>query len=194
MIPSGLKPGHVLLYRGVDALGDAIDFFEPHGQFCHAALVYDATRLVRQNPGGPAFENLADAPWINIMVKRLDLTKFRGSDYDPHSDPAWLAIFPARVLAHMKDVYDYAGIAAAAQEGILEDVGLGGLVAFLKHFPDPVSALSQHMEYCSAFDRIILEETTKIALNLSDFSLDSREAALQETPQDLSTEPLLSNL
>jgi hypothetical protein len=202
MMPSGLKPGHILLYEGTDALGDTIDFFES-GKFCHAALVYDATRLVRQNPGGPAFEDLSAQPWNLIVVKRLNLDSLVGTSgspvelvvgYDPHSDPLWISQFEASYARHSNDLYDYPGIAASANEGILSDVGLGLLAQLLKKSVDPVTALDTHMDFCSAFDGIICTEATQARFNWPLFNFNPKENIRSMTPQDLSQDSLLENI
>lgn len=202
MMPSGLKPGHVLLYEGTDALGIAIDDFE-EGKFCHAAAVYDDTQLCRQNPGGPALEALSIQPWASIVVKRLCLDSLVGTvgspvmltvGYDPHSDHKWILEFEGAWLRHKNDVYDYPGIVAAANDGILDRLGLDPLANLLKKVQDPVTAIDAHMDFCSAFVCLLLQEATQNLFGWPEFKLDPIENIKNVTPQDLSTVKLLENL
>src|ERR1019366_2764209 len=76
--PSILPIGTSLLYKKHDLLGDAIGLGEwtngrEDADYCHIALVYDGKQLVRQNPGGPAFETLDSQDWQYIDAFLLDL-------------------------------------------------------------------------------------------------------------------------
>ena len=62
MRPSFLLPGDTLCYKKHDLLGNLIGWGEwingrENTSYCHVAGVFDSSRLIRQNPGGPAFEN-----------------------------------------------------------------------------------------------------------------------------------------
>lgn len=102
--PSALIPGDTLCYKKHDLLGDLIAWGEwtngrENTDYVHVALVFDDKRLIRQNPGGPAFEDLDAQDWINIDVYRLkgqpeDMASFEG------------ALEKAR-LAHWTEGYAY---------------------------------------------------------------------------------------
>lgn len=78
MRPTVLLPGDVLCYKKHDLLGNLLAWGEwvdghENTAYVHVAMVFDSSRLIRQNPGGPAFENLDAQPWDFIDVYRLNV-------------------------------------------------------------------------------------------------------------------------
>lgn len=168
MRPAILKPGDVLLYQGIDWLsagiqwGQWVDGHEDTSRI-HAALYFgsrlgkDGIWIVRQNPGGPAFE-LADLqPWDRIEVRRLTLKGgLTGAMIQPGGDMVFQAAFRAAVADHMNDGYAYQEITDYLGEDLLARLGQGMESEELRK--KAALFLDAHKNCCSEFDRIVLNQ------------------------------------
>lgn len=147
MRPSKLLPGDVLCYKGTDLLGKLISWGEytdghEHTQYTHVALVFDATRLIRQNPGGPAFEDLDAQPWDQIDVFSLNLPIDRTSQ-------KWADSLDQARLKHWTETYGFSEFADYTFEDL--EARIGAISDAEKQRDEANKFLDNHQSVCSGF-------------------------------------------
>jgi len=186
-----MRPGTILLYRGKEWLGNAIDFFES-GEFCHVGLVYTEEKIIRQNPGGPGFELFKDAPWDSIVCGEINLMDYPGKPvhvpFYPQSDPEFFVEFQKACARHMGDTYDYSAIANFARQGKLKKFGLGFLANIARKIQIPFFTYRRNV--CSSWAAIVIQETIRNAYNWQSFRFDPSIPESQERPCDIRTSPV----
>ena len=191
MRPSVLYPGDTLCYKGTDLLAKLLSWGEwsdghEDTAYTHVALVFDGTRLIRQNPGGPAFEDLDAQPWDQIDVYRLKEPYF----YEP-TDVIWLSALEAARQAHWNESYGYAEFGnlvfsdLEARIGLMQDADARRKAANW--------ALSNHASYCSVFaDQEVLQDAVRLRGSWGDdFQMFPNLGPGQARPADIPLSPLL---
>lgn len=187
MRPADLIPGDTLCYKSHDILGSLISWGEwttghENTSYVHIAGVFDNKRLIRQNPGGPAFEDLDAQPWEFIDVWRL---KEQPSDMVAFQK----ALEGARVY-HWSEGYaysefgDYVFSDLEARVGAMTDADARRKAANWM--------VSNHASVCSVFwGQEVLQDALAIVRANSDFRMFPALGPGQARPADYPMSPRL---
>ena len=151
-------------------------------------------QVMRQNPGGPAFEPTNLQPWDHIDVFRVDLSSIdvpAELPRFPDEDPKWLAMLDVVRQEHWADAYAYVdGLGIYTVEDWLARMGLGSLTEEMREHIN--IQINHHREVCSEWGRDVITETTQRTYDLPGFNLFPHLGDGQCRPADTLLTPYLS--